>query len=271
MWLPVFKYLLKFAKQGMFTLPNGSPYEGNYVETSNGKFFAGDSPGDESKRLTLQENTATITQTIIETIQPEPIYPTPEDYDKGFMLRYFVKKTTSDTILEVEEAKYNEVVAKPVYRGVVVKWILEKPAKDIFNQGYLYKGAITRNKENVNIATVNFKGLNNFITEYDKFVNIESDVEGYKFEDLSREEKLRIIKRLPSTLQKSPKVKPKPRFKKRPPSKPIVSPPRTRTISGGGGGFSGYRDEGFNEEGNVGGGMGGDYGNSGQNESMSQY
>ena len=205
----------------------------------------------------------------------EAIYPEPSDYDRGYMLRYFLKKDTSDKIIEVSKVRYNKSISKLYMKGTIIKWILQKPVKDIFNQGYLFKGAATRNQENTLKASLEVKGIDKFITQYDKFVNIESDVEGYKFEDLSKEEKLRIIKRLPSTLQKPPAKLPKPKFKTKRKLPERDLKPRKRRFtprtSGGGGGFSEYRDEGFNEEGNVGGGMGGDYGNSGQNESMSQY
>lgn len=221
MWLPVFKYLTKFAKPGLFKLKTGQSYEGAYVETSTGKFYAGDKPGDESLELIYDDSeiSPSISENEPEFVS-EAIYPEPTDYERGFMYRYFLKKGTSDKIIEVGEQLYNKSVDKMYLKGASVKWILDKPVKDIFNQGYLFKGAATRNKENVLKASVELKGLDIFITEYDKFVNIESDVEGYKFEELPPKEQVRIIRSLPSTAQKKPIKPAKPKFK------PLIKKPK---------------------------------------------
>ena len=159
------------------------------------------------------------------------------------MIRYFLKNNTSGKIIEVSSNNFTKFNNKPYYKGSELKWILDKPAKDIFNQGYVFNGAITRNKANTKQVSFILKGLDILITEYDKFVNIESDVEGFKFEELPKKEKIRIIKQQRPNLQRKPKVKPKP-FK-RPTVVPILNETpepqttQTATSSGGGGGGGG--------------------------------
>lgn len=215
MWLPAFKYIKKFAKLGQFQLPDGTGYQGAYTVGPDGVARTGDIPSVSSKVLKsidipLEEGP----NDNLGQYTSEKIVPTPEDYEKGFMLRYFIKKDTSDKIVEVSKTNYGKYQAKGFIKTCILKWILTKPTKDIFNSGYLYKGSITRNKENTKIASNEVKGLDKFITEYDKFIEVESDVEGYKFEELTNDEKVRIIKANFSNLQSKPRVKPKSRFGK---------------------------------------------------------
>jgi hypothetical protein len=244
MWLPIFKYLLKFAKPGMFAFKStGQEYEGAYVETNTGKLYAGNSPTDTKEELVATDSDAIrgrgITPLVFES---DIVYPNPADYERGYMIRYFLKNNTSGKIIEVTSSNFTKLNSKPYYKGSELKWILDKPAKDVFNQGYVFNGAITRNKANTKQVSFIIKGLDIFITEYDQFVNIESDVKGFKFEELPKNEKIRIIKQQRPNIQKIPKVKPKPfkRPKVNPTLNetptPLVSAPSAPTNSGGGGG-----------------------------------
>lgn len=283
MWLPAFKYIKGlFALRGQFTFGNGAPYEGAYHKLYNGETYTGAVPSTESVRIFFDDSEPALPDiTYDNLLVSEPIYPQPEEYTKGFFTRYFVKDSRNGKIVEVKKETYSKKLKEKYLKGTTIKWILEKPVRDIFNQGFLYKGAATRNKENTQKANLELKGLDLFVTEFDKYVDIESDVEGYRFEDLSREEKLRIIKRTSNIQKKKPKEKIK-RFKKIKPIKRSVRPePRTtapvlstaprRTGSGGGGG-GGYsnNDEGIFDEGNRGGGFGGG-GNVGGSSTMNQY
>jgi len=256
MWLPVFKYLLKFAKLGMFAFKGtGQEYQGPYVETNTGKLYAGESPTDTGLELISVDNNDIIfngKKTI--PFESETVFPTPEDYNRGFMFRYFLKNFTTGKIIEVKKVNYTKLIKKKYYKGDVLKWILTKPAKDIFNQGYLYKGAITRNKANTKEISFNITGLDTYITEYDKFVNIESDVKGFKFEDLPKKEKIRIIKQQRPNIQRPPKVKPRAFLRPEPvdntPALPISqsnSPSGGGSTGGGGGGLNQSFDEVMND------------------------
>ncbi len=252
MWLPVFKYLLKFAKLGMFAFKGtGQEYQGPYVETNTGKLYAGESPTDTGLELISVDNNDIIfngKKTI--PFESETVLPTPEDYNRGFMFRYFLKNFTTGKIIEVKKVNYTKLIKKKYYKGDVLKWILTKPAKDIFNQGYLYKGAITRNKANTKEISFNITGLDTYITEYDKFVNIESDVKGFKFEDLPKKEKIRVIKNQRTNLQKPPKVKPRAFLRPEPvDTTPALPISQSNSSSGGGstGGGGGGLNQSFDE------------------------
>jgi len=232
--------------RGEFLLPNGEPYEGSYHKLYNGETYTGSAPSKDAIRIFQDDSEPHIPLPEYEDkIVSEPVFPEPEDYKKGFFLRYFIKDTRNGKIIEVNKQTSQKKLEEKYFQGISLKWILDKPVKDIFNQGYLYKGAATRNKENTTKASLEMKGLELFIVEFDKFVNIESDVEGYKFEELPRTEKVRIIRQV-SNIQITPKEKPLKRFEKPKPIKRSVKPQRptklptlpTRRTGGGGGGSS---------------------------------
>mgnify|MGYP000194437083 CR=1 FL=1 len=261
MWLPAFKYIKGLlAQQGQFLLPTGQPYQGSYHKLYNGQTYTGNVPNVDSIEIFADDSEPHLPEpTYEDKIVSEQVYPVPEDYKKGFFLRYFIKDTRNGKIIEVKKQTSTQKLKEKYLIGTSIKWIIDKPIKDIFNQGYLFKGAITRNKENAKKGALILKGLDTFITEYDKFADIQSDVEGYKFEELPRKEQVRIISGI-SSIQSKPLVAPKPRFKKKVPIKvePIEEAVNTSTSgnsSSGGGGGGGGGSQNFDESGN----------NSGQN------
>lgn len=309
-WLPAFKFLSGlFAKKGEFLLSNGQPYEGAYYKTYNGKTFTGSKPGKNSVEIFYDDSEPHLPDPVYENkIVSEQTFPTPKDYEKGFFIRYFIKDLRGGKIIEVKKFTYDKKEQEKYLLGTTSRWILQKPVKDIFNQGFLFKGAATRNKENIMKASLLMKGLDKFITEYDKFVNIESDVEGYKFEELPEEEKVRIIFKQ-SSLRKPPAleyphmmydpktgeselvetekehrvyvlkgwVHEKPRFVKKlvPTSRrkrPFRKKPTVPSGGSGGGGGGSSRDYGFTPpEESSGEDMGGSYNNPGSSPSQNNY
>lgn len=257
MWIPAFKVLKGLiAQAGQFLLPSGAPYTGPYHKYYNGKTYTGSTPSKDAVEIFADDSEPHLPLPEYEDLLvSEQTGPEPEDYDRGYFYRYFVKDNRNGKIIEVKKETQTKKLKEQYLSGVELKWIITKPVKDIFNQGYLFKGSATRNKENVMKANLDMKGLDNYITEFDTFANIESDVEGFKFEELPKPEKIRIIRKI-SNLQKLPLVKPKPRFKKPTPIKKSVrpfpvrtqpTPPRPTTSSGGGGGGGGLNSGIYDE------------------------
>ena len=221
MWLPPFKIIKGlFAVSGQFTLDNGSDYVGPYHSTVDNGNFTGSEPSKDSKKLnpTLERIAASDpfvdTHNDLKKARVELVYPVPENYKRGFFIRYFVNDTRNGDIVEVNEKSYKRYAKELYIKGATVKWILEKPLKDIFMSGFLYKGAATRNIENVNEASFKIPNLKEYITDYGQFVEIESDVEGFKFEELPRKEQQRLIRKVRPNFQEAPLKKVAPRFGK---------------------------------------------------------
>lgn len=209
MWVPKMKFLSGlFARLGLFTLPNGGSYEGPYHQNELGQFMTGDSPSPDSQ--VLIENPEELTDDQIQELEffsSIENLPTPEDYKTGFMNRYFLKNTITGKIIEVDENFYNQDSrSKELYiQKLIIKWVISKPVKDVFNQGYVFEGAATRNQKAVMKANLEMKGIINYIVNYSQFADIESDVEGYKFEELPPAVQVRIIKQSSSNIQQGKK------------------------------------------------------------------
>lgn len=244
MWVPKMKYIAGlFALKGIFKLPDGSDYEGPYHQDETGTFKTGDYPTENSVTIVEDPNELTEEQQAQEEFFSSfNILPTPKDYKRGFIIRYFLKDTTTNKIIEADKNFYEGKINVLYIERLSIKWIIDKPLKDIFNQGYVYKGTISRNKESVMKATLIMKGIDSYITNFSKFADIESDVEGYTFEELSEKEQIRIIKAQPSNLQRKPlkKVKSRLPYKKEPTPVPGNNDISNNPPSSGGGGGGGY-------------------------------
>lgn len=235
MWLPAFKILKGlFALLGQFTVSStGAPYEGPYFQTPQGKTFTGTGPTSSSVEIEKIPDHEHDEEFIGEgsTFTAQSPVPTPQNYKTGYFKRYFIHDTRNGKVLEVLKKNY-DITKKLLYiKHGEVNWVLEKPVKDIFNQGYNFKGAASRNRENILKLSLQVPNVDEYITDYGKFADIESDVEGYKFEELPPKEQVRIIKKQTPTVQQHPIRKVKPRFK---PNKPVPIKTKTNLYTSGG-------------------------------------
>ena len=255
MWLPPFKFTKGLIAQEQIdgiSNSDGTTYIGPYFKTSTGEIYSGEYPNPNSEILI--ENFSKKAnkykrgienlnyQSSQETIESEINHPKPRDFGKGFFVRYFVRDSRTEMIAEVKEKAYDSLLKLVHISGVKVRWIIAKPVKDIFNQGFLFKGAATRNRENILEASRKLPGIENFVVDYAQYANIQSDVEGVPFDDLSEYDKIRIINTVPPINVQPSTVPIKPLFED--PSKPVTKPVRTNLYTNGGR----YKIAGTNEE-----------------------
>jgi len=251
MYLPKIKIKLpKFTLGDFLSFGNGEPYSGYYYEDYKGQYFSGKEPSNTSVPLVLQDPTEADSEEENFIIQ-QNVKPKVEDYDKGFFKRYYLKDSRNGKIVETNEKIYNSELEKLFIKGTTIDWVIQKPANDILIEGSLYQGAITRNKLKVQQAEQQLRGIADYITQYDEFVEVESYTEGYSFEELPYKQKLNAIDLLPSNIQKPkkeipvrPKKAVKPSINKIPVEDPEIikvkpKPLASNTKTGGGGG----RDE----------------------------
>lgn len=247
MFLPKIKIKLppKFTLGDLFRLPTGEPYSGYYFEDYKGNAYAGKSPAESTTQLVPIER--------VESVEDSPlvssaIKPKVEDYDKGFIKRFYLKDSRNGKIVETTEKIYNSEIEKLFIKGTTIDWVIQKPARDLIIEGSLYQGAITRNKLKVQQAEQQLRGIADYITQYDEFVEVESTMEGYSFEELPYNQKVNAIDLLPSNIQ-SPKkeipvrpkkvVKPSQSVIVEDDSQPIKANPKPKqTLSRPGGGNS---------------------------------
>lgn len=69
-------------------------------------------------------------------ISPKTIVPVPtnNDYELGFIRRYFVKKINDENgfIYEVSEEKFNEYIHNPFWQGDSIKWRIRGPIEKTY-------------------------------------------------------------------------------------------------------------------------------------------
>ena len=248
MFLPKIKIKLpKFTLGDFLSFGNGEPYSGYYYEDYKGQYFSGKGPSNTSVPLVLQDPTEADSEEENFIVQ-QNVKPKVEDYDKGFFKRYYLKDSRNGKIVETTEKIYNSELEKLFIKGTTIDWVIQKPAKDLIIEGSLYQGAITRNKLKVQQAEQQLRGIADYITQYDEFVEVESTMEGYSFEELPYNQKVNAIDLLPSNIQ-SPKkeipvrpkkvVKPSQSVIVEDDSQPIKANPKPKqTLSRPGGGSS---------------------------------
>ena len=124
----------QYTEGNEFVYGDGTDYIGMYYVIPTGQRFSGPRPERDSKELFVkrinQTNDSLIYNKINEINSPsysspvliEPI-PTQNDYNRGFMQRFFVQKRNSpvNTIIEIDSEQYNKIntTNKPGINGVI--------------------------------------------------------------------------------------------------------------------------------------------------------
>lgn len=195
-----------YTKGDEFTV-NGSPYIGSYYKTYNGKAFAGKNPIEGSSKelapiiLNSLENNPTGVYTgggiafndftrpylinpnikSTQTFSSPTLYypqPTDQDYQRGFVMRYFAKKRNEiGYVIEINKSTYDSLLKEDTefdyitYQVIDLFWQLTGPLKDTReNRQYKIAGIIDTNKRLVEEKDKNFRGLIEFIGgKYDKY------------------------------------------------------------------------------------------------------
>tara|TARA_A100001201_G_scaffold23642_2_gene26915 strand:+ start:3971 stop:4915 length:945 start_codon:yes stop_codon:yes gene_type:complete len=173
---------VQIAKPGEFideeTL---EPYVGQYVE-ANGQYIAGSNPklGDpilkriddlagEKFRQPISTEYYKLTRKEFDNHYipiSSNIKPTEEDYDDGFIMRYFAqKKNEIHKIYEIDEEQYlafnrdNEVgIDSKIYNRIEIRWFLTG------------KDAVQNNKINTQLLDSRYPGMIDFLTNPIEFV-----------------------------------------------------------------------------------------------------
>jgi hypothetical protein len=195
-----------YTKGGEFSV-NGEDYIGAYYKTYGGKIYSGKNPvnGSSQELLPIQSppdnfSPTSITQTAgilynnntsdyinnpnltdINTYEvPAQFYPKPtdNDYQKGYIMRYFAKKRNDiGYVIEINKETYLSLINQDkvydyvTYQAIDIFWQITGPLKDDRkNKLYKVAGIIDTNKRLVESKDKAFRGLIEFIGEkYDKF------------------------------------------------------------------------------------------------------
>jgi hypothetical protein len=173
-------------------------YVGYYHKDKNGNYWSGQTHTDSSVKLTdITNNGDTLSSTDITklnylnigydklnpkvlpniSIQPDFIFPTPQDYINGFFTRYVVKPTIStQTIdfIEIASSKYSNITQSndllTLYRPTSFLWKLTGPLYDVYkNNIRMSSGIIDTNKRSIQEAEKFIPNLSLYFTDLTQF------------------------------------------------------------------------------------------------------
>jgi hypothetical protein len=168
-------------------LEDGTEYKGYYHKYIDGTVLTGAVFNRaESKKLIKYVNRiaqpSTITYDKIKYTSknftvPQQRYPILEleDYEKGKVTRYFIKRRNSATyedIFEVDDVQFKlwkrgkNGIDNNLYFGIEVDWKLTGPVNDIKSEFNTTYGVYDTNKRMVVLKDKEFNGLKNFLTDY---------------------------------------------------------------------------------------------------------
>lgn len=146
MYLPKNRYRIEQADPNDYI---GS-YRGKVIKAANGRVFEGSSLETAGRELSRVPQEATV-----QVDRPFNEYPKPtlQDYQKGFVTRYFLYERTSRRAYEVQLNQYNEKRNNSGVESGKIVWVLKKPIEDVMMQragnSVKVKGAKTLNQETV--------------------------------------------------------------------------------------------------------------------------
>lgn len=109
--------------------------------------------------------------------------PTEDDYIQGTFRRYFLQDVRNGEIKEITSETYKSIADKGYYRRTKLEWNLLGPSEDETVNGYIYPGAVARNKDVVTQAEEIIPGISEFLSDLRQFVVEDSS----KFKQLKKE------------------------------------------------------------------------------------
>lgn len=167
---------------------SGKNYKGYYFITFDKKYFSGKEFSYSSIELLKNEksdnsflssgfkqyknNTNNINQIIPQVFLPNP---SEKDYEKGFILRYFMKRKNgkNDTIKEISESSYTKIVSNILYDRTQLSWkITGKLKDDLSNINMPVYGIEDTNKRTISSKLKEIPGLDVYLSDLKQFAKI---------------------------------------------------------------------------------------------------
>jgi len=99
-------------------------YSGYYYKLSTGKFFTGRTPNDSNSKELIKLSSDEGGPTPPSSTTPySPLLPTPQDYQNGEFIRYFVCRRNQLLFIEIDKDTFNKYKQK----DPTISWKLYKP------------------------------------------------------------------------------------------------------------------------------------------------
>lgn len=165
MYLPKTQYIVRSTPGGEFQDSTGASYKGPYIQTFRGDRFKGSQP--QLNPEPLFPITEEVTPSIELFINYYP-QPTEQDYERGFLTRYFVQARSSKKVLEVRKNQF-DTVDTGSYNREAITWELTGSRLTQFPVAQRSNAAVLVNAENLRRLEERFPGVSEFVFD-DQFV-----------------------------------------------------------------------------------------------------
>ena len=184
------------ANPGEFTLINGKEYSGPYYTTFDGKSFTGANPYTPNSKLLVpvppkvadlefinppfDEYNQLKPSNLSQLTDPTPFTPkpTPEDYKRGKITRYFARQRngTQFKIMEINQTSYDSLsnnrggLNSSLWKVISIFWQISGPLRDVrVNNIRTRAGIIDTNQRVLNNAEKDFIGIKQYLSDLQQF------------------------------------------------------------------------------------------------------
>ena len=188
MYIPKFKQTKPLYTEGNLFLEEltGKSYTGFYIRTSKGEYYSGTFyERGISQKLVLKQTISTSSQVFpedydivkqdnialsLKLTEVLPDYVATRRDDVVAINRYFAQKKSDNSIQEISNETYVKLLTQdtqyhyPSYRIVEIKWFINGPLEDTFQNGVLREGIIVKNNRQIIQGEKIIYGLSSFIT-----------------------------------------------------------------------------------------------------------
>lgn len=184
------------ANPGEFILPSGKEYIGPYYTTFDGRSFTGANPyslnsipltinptpqvNNQFINPSLEDYNQLNPSNLAQLVDPTPYTPkpTPEDYKKGKITRYFARQRngTQFKIMEIDQTTYDNLsnnrgnLNTSLWKVISIFWQISGPLRDQkINNIRTRAGIIDTNQRVLDNAEKNFIGIKQYLTNLTQF------------------------------------------------------------------------------------------------------
>ena len=176
-YIPKSKYKKpKYTSGGEFTeLESKKPYKGYYIETYDGKFYAGKTPEEGGAELQKESKLKDQLMMLVGPAAAIPALlagafkkkPTQSEKDKGVTKRNFIQDKANGKIIETDPDTYAQAKQEvPNSIFAEVDWIIQGPADNMMVNGYPFEGAESKNRKTIEALEKTMPGISTFVTDY---------------------------------------------------------------------------------------------------------
>lgn len=156
---------LKELGAQLFDPKTGLPFNGDFIQDFLGNVFKGKKFKKTSEPLDVVNS-----DIVSDSIKygglnggfvSKPISPSPQDYEKGLLPRFFCKDSRTGKIIEIDSQGYNQLKKESkLYRRVLrIEWYVTGNPEDEIIDGYLYPGTKAKNQDVIDQAEKILPGI----------------------------------------------------------------------------------------------------------------